>query len=212
MVTFGERLLQLRKANKLTQNELAKKASIGASTIGMYEQGLRTPSLENLEELCDIFNVDMDYMMGRTNMTTRIVDQYEKIKDSNTAMTIPVLLEIFDEKDFSNLEDATGKTTIDTDIANAGNIFGFEGEKTFYPNLIDKYDLLIINKSIKELKMNDYILFYKSDIVVVGFVTSNLNWEISIVYFVNGKAYSFLYDEKFDKQIIGKIIEIRRPI
>lgn len=75
-MNFQKRLKELRMRQGLTQTELSIKLrnAISDSTIGMYEQGNRKPSLENLEILADYFNVDIDYLLGNTNFTTRLVD------------------------------------------------------------------------------------------------------------------------------------------
>jgi transcriptional regulator with XRE-family HTH domain len=38
----------------------------------MYEAGKREPDFETLEAIADFFNVDMDYLLGRTDKTTYI--------------------------------------------------------------------------------------------------------------------------------------------
>lgn len=76
MGNFQSVLKSLRKANGLTQDELAKILKISRSTIGMYENGSREPDYETLESIADYFNVDIDYLLGRTNKTTIIPDHY----------------------------------------------------------------------------------------------------------------------------------------
>lgn len=44
------RLKKLREAKGLSQAELAKIIGISASSIGMYEQGRRTPEVETLKK------------------------------------------------------------------------------------------------------------------------------------------------------------------
>lgn len=80
MTNFATRLKELRVEKGLSQFELAKKLSTSKSTISMYEQGRRTPSYEGLEEMADYFNVDMDYLMGRSDYTTRIV-KYDSARE-----------------------------------------------------------------------------------------------------------------------------------
>ena len=63
-----ERIKELRKREKMTRKELADKLGVSLSTIGMYEQGNRTPDRAKLEKLCEIFNVTLDYLMGRKTM------------------------------------------------------------------------------------------------------------------------------------------------
>lgn len=71
-MNFGNRLRQLRKAKGLTQAELAKLLSIGESTISFYESGKRQPDYETLIRIADLFNVSVDYLLGRTDDTTDI--------------------------------------------------------------------------------------------------------------------------------------------
>lgn len=62
----------LRTSRGFTQTEIAKAIGISRSTIGMYETGLREPDFETLEKIADFFNVDIDYLLGRTNKTTML--------------------------------------------------------------------------------------------------------------------------------------------
>lgn len=65
-MAFGDILKELRIEKHLTQSQLAKCFEISASTIGMYEQNRREPDFETLEAIADFFNVDMDYLTGRS--------------------------------------------------------------------------------------------------------------------------------------------------
>lgn len=66
MSIFGERLKELRKESELTQKELADKLSISSSAVAMYERGNREPSFEIMEEIADLFNVDMNFLLGKS--------------------------------------------------------------------------------------------------------------------------------------------------
>lgn len=70
MASFPERLKQLRLGLDMSQSDLARSISVSTSTIGMYEQGRRMPTYEGLEEIADFFNVDLDYLMGKSDKTT----------------------------------------------------------------------------------------------------------------------------------------------
>lgn len=73
MGNFQSVLKSLRKSNNLTQEDLAKALKVSRSTIGMYENGSREPDYETLEAIADYFNVDIDYLLGRTLKTTKII-------------------------------------------------------------------------------------------------------------------------------------------
>ena len=65
MSDFPFVLKQLRKSAKMTQPELAQKLGISRSAISMYELGSREPDFETMEAIADLFNVDMNALMGK---------------------------------------------------------------------------------------------------------------------------------------------------
>ncbi|WP_455542930.1 helix-turn-helix domain-containing protein [Intestinibacter sp.] len=62
---FSERIKQLRKMNNLTQSELANKLNCSISKVGMWETDKREPTKDDLILLANIFEVSIDYMLGR---------------------------------------------------------------------------------------------------------------------------------------------------
>jgi len=64
---LAERLKSLRKEKNITQKKLSDEINVSASTIGLYEQGRRTPDNETLTKIADYFEVTTDYLLGRTN-------------------------------------------------------------------------------------------------------------------------------------------------
>ena len=68
MATFKERLKALRTEKGWSQQRLADELEISKSSVNMYERGEREPSFETMEAIADIFNVDMDYLYGRTDV------------------------------------------------------------------------------------------------------------------------------------------------
>lgn len=66
MTKFNERLKELRKGKDLSQADFAKQIRVSKSSINMYERGEREPGIETLEAIADYFNVDMDYLLGKS--------------------------------------------------------------------------------------------------------------------------------------------------
>lgn len=64
MVEFGNRLRQLRKDRKLTQQQLAELIGVKNSVISFYEVGERTPSPDVLRKLALALHVTADYLLG----------------------------------------------------------------------------------------------------------------------------------------------------
>ena len=67
MSSFNIRVKELRVSRKLSQQELANFLKISKSSVNMYERGEREPGLDTLENIADFFNVDMDYLMGKSD-------------------------------------------------------------------------------------------------------------------------------------------------
>ena len=67
MNTFGNRLKTLRKEKGYTQQDLSDILQLTKSTVSMYENNNREPEFEKLEEIADLFNVNLDYLLGRSN-------------------------------------------------------------------------------------------------------------------------------------------------
>lgn len=59
------RLKELRKREKITQEELAKKINIPKITYQNYEREIRKIPTEILEKLANYYNVTIDYIIGR---------------------------------------------------------------------------------------------------------------------------------------------------
>lgn len=74
MAQFDKILKLLRNEKNMSQQELADALGISKSSINMYERGERQPNFEVLETIADFFNVDIDYLLGRTNKTTKIIN------------------------------------------------------------------------------------------------------------------------------------------
>lgn len=81
MGNFQNVFKQLRISSGLTQQEVADKLGISRSTIGMYETGAREPDYATLETIADFFNVDIDYLLGRTNKTTVLPESTYYLND-----------------------------------------------------------------------------------------------------------------------------------
>ena len=70
--TFNTILRDLRTRRGLTQDELAADLHITKQALSHYERGTRYPKKEMLESIADYFNVDMNYLTGRSTTTTTI--------------------------------------------------------------------------------------------------------------------------------------------
>ena len=71
MSGFSDRFKELRKEHRLTQQGLADRLGTSKSSVNMYERGEREPGIQTLEAIADFFNVDMDYLIGKSDIPNR---------------------------------------------------------------------------------------------------------------------------------------------
>ena len=62
--TFGANLRQYRKAERLTQSELAERADLSLDMIGRIERGIAAPSFETVERLAGALSVPEETLFG----------------------------------------------------------------------------------------------------------------------------------------------------
>lgn len=62
-MVIANNLMNLRKASKLTQLELAEKLNYSDKAISKWERGESLPDVILLKQIADMYNVSIDYMM-----------------------------------------------------------------------------------------------------------------------------------------------------
>ncbi|MCI5697951.1 MAG: helix-turn-helix domain-containing protein [Clostridiales bacterium] len=74
-MNFKTRLRMLRRDKGLSQTQLGNVLGLSTSTISMYENGNREPDFETLELIADYFNVDIGFILGKSDTITRVKEQ-----------------------------------------------------------------------------------------------------------------------------------------
>lgn len=62
---FSKIIRELRESAHMTQGQVADKLGIRYQSYQSYELGLTLPSLDNFIKLADLFEVSLDYLIGR---------------------------------------------------------------------------------------------------------------------------------------------------
>ncbi|MBG0220631.1 helix-turn-helix transcriptional regulator [Clostridioides difficile] len=75
---FSNRLRELRKQKGLTQMELAKLLNCSLSKIAMLETDKRDPVKEDLLRFSEIFDVSIDYLLGKDNLDLKLNKEMEQ--------------------------------------------------------------------------------------------------------------------------------------
>ena len=71
------RLRELRKNHKLTQKKVAAHLQLSSDAYSLYELGKRQMNYETLFLLADLFDVSIDYLLGRYEKNSTILDSDE---------------------------------------------------------------------------------------------------------------------------------------
>lgn len=97
VATFGGRLRRLREEKDLKQTDLAKLLKLeSSSTISQYENEAlnRIPDAHILQKLAELFNVSIDYLLGRTDIRNESAS-IEKVRSA--VSDDPELLQFWEE-------------------------------------------------------------------------------------------------------------------
>ncbi|HAQ39855.1 MAG TPA: XRE family transcriptional regulator [Clostridiales bacterium] len=100
----GEKIRYLRTKNNITSKELSKILDISESSISLYENGKRTPSIELIIKIANFFNVSTDFLLGVSNNPIKVSQYDSEIDFSEILEDIITFLNtqnyvVFDGKD-----------------------------------------------------------------------------------------------------------------
>ncbi len=209
MRTIGDTIKILREERRLSQEQLADALHLSRSSIGMYESGKRIPKDEIKELICDFFNVDMNYLHGKTNTrnsTREGADEIIKNLVPFEVKEIPLLGKIACGKPIFAVEDHDYYVTargIHADFAmeaQGDSMIGdriYNGDVVFCRNqpTVDNGEIaVVIIKDEATLKH----FFYYPDRGLVILKASNPAYEDLI----------YMDDELADIRILGKAIAV----
>ena len=77
-MSFADNLIELRKLNNLSQEDIAEKIGVSRQTLSKYETGESLPDIERCRQLADLFGVTIDDLIS-----------YEKNDEYNMGYAIP---------------------------------------------------------------------------------------------------------------------------
>lgn len=80
-IKTANKLIELRKAHNLTQEELAAKLGVSRQAISKWECSEASPDSDNLIELANIYNVSLDELLDRNEASNVINDNKDNIHD-----------------------------------------------------------------------------------------------------------------------------------
>lgn len=76
-MTTQERIKELRLSRHWSLQQLADRCGASKQSVHQWETGARGVSLQSMETLCDVFNVQMDYLLCKQDITMRFLSTEE---------------------------------------------------------------------------------------------------------------------------------------
>lgn len=71
---LSERIKELRKEHGLSQSDLAQRIGVSLGAIKHWEQGRGDPNVAALISIAILFNVSVDYLVGRSEHRALVLD------------------------------------------------------------------------------------------------------------------------------------------
>lgn len=194
---------------------MAKELSVSKSTIAMWETGKRLPSPELYEQIADYFNVDIDYLYGRTNIRKKF--HYDNqgneyvLTGLSKGVTINVLGRVAAGIPIEAIENIIDTEEISEQLASTGEFFGLQIHGDSMEPRMYENDVVIVRKQ-DDAESGD---------IVIAMVNGNdatckrlMKYAGSIALLsLNPKYEPMTFSEKDIEEkpvrIIGKVVELR---
>ena len=222
----GQRLKTLRKEKKMSQEKLGSLLNISKVAVSNWENGKSFPTLDNLNELAKVLEVDTDYFTEHGE----IIRIYSRLNKSNQHKVVNYSSELLEQQnsDDDNIVDLYSYKTYEGLSAGTGYSYFNDGDYTLTystENIPHDFASWVVGDSMEpELPNGDVVLIKQStnlddgDIYAVEF---NEQTYVKKVY--RHKTYLRLvsinenYDDIFapyeeNPRIIGKIVGHFTPI
>lgn len=208
---FKNIIKKLRLERDYTQPELAKLLNISKSTVAMWESGERFPSPELCESIADLFNVDMDYLYGRTSIRKKIHFNEDGVEYRPAGVKIPVLGKVAAGIPIEAIENVIDEEEITEDMAKTGDFFGLriQGD-SMEPRICDG-DVVIVRQQ-NDIDSGELAIVYVNGYDATCKRIRKYHDGIELIS--NNPKYepTFYSNEQIQSMpvnVIGKVVELR---
>lgn len=215
------RIKQLREELGYTQQELADKLKKAKSTIAMYENETRKPSLKVLKQLSNIFGCSVDYILGisekreKDNESELVINKdhiYEallKIANRDNKRLLPVLGTVKAGYNYLAQENIIDYIDPSMNITDPENYFGLIVKGDSMAPLFDEGDYLIVHKLDGEFSTNDIgiVLINGDEATVKKVVKTDTGIELHAFNpYYPVKKFTYEEMDKLPVKVIGVVV------
>lgn len=198
---FGERIKELRKRYKMTQKQLAEKLFIDQTAVSYWESGKTKPDFEKQQLLADLFNVSVDYLLGRDTVQT----------NRQKGIMVPVLGKVVAGIPLDAVEEILDYEEISKDMAKQGEHFALQIKGNSMEPKFSEGDVVIVRKQ-PDVDTGDIavVLVNGNEATVKkikkrpdGVMLVPTNPEYEVMFYNNAEIQSL------PVTILGKVVELR---
>ena len=194
------RLKELRKANRMTQSDVAKIVGIGQSGYSFWESGRSKIDDAGLRKLAALYNVSVDYLLGTDSNQTK------------TSVKIPVLGDVAAGIPVEAVENIVDYEEIDAALASTGEFFGLRIKGDSMEPRIREGDVVIVRKQSTADTGDTAVVLVNGDSATVKRIKKEPDGDLWLI--PNNPAYDtkhYTPDEirTLPVTIIGKVVELR---
>ena len=195
------RIKQLREENNWTQLELSKKMNCAMSSIAMYENETRKPSMEVLIKLSEIFDCSIDYILGKSNN-----------RNNDIAVSkIPILGTVKAGYDWLAEENIVDYITLKENIPNVGEYYALRITGDSMLPLLAEGDLVIVHdQDDVESGQTAVVLINGEEATVKKVIKTKDGIELHAMNpYYPAKKFTFEDMQKIPVKIIGRVREAK---
>lgn len=197
---LGNRIRYLRNEKGWNQEQLGKKMNLAKVTISQYENETRSPNPDIINQFADLFDVSVDYLLGRDDVETKDV------------FKVPVLGSVPCGEPFIADEEILDWEEINPKLRGTGEFFGLRLRGNSMEPRFTEGDVVIVRKQSDIESGEVAIVRVNGDEATMKIVQKSPQG-ITLVA-TNPSVYPphFYTNEQIQQlpvAIIGKVIELR---
>lgn len=216
-IVFGKMVDYFRRENNLTMEELGVKLGKTKSTISRWISGERSPKMEEVEQLAELFNTDIETLIFGTNSTNVTIDKiYKKLEPYRKEKVYTFAEEQLHEQETVNNKviPLVGKSAANPAVLEYGDT---DIEQQSFAHVPDNADcaIYIQGDSMEPLIKNGSIVFYKKqcdvengEIAIVEIDGDGVTCKKLIKDYENERIILRSINKKYDDRVL-KCEEIR---
>lgn len=87
MIDIGNRVIELRKLHKISQNKLAISLNVAAATINKIEKNTAKPSIDLLIKICEFFSITLSEFFNDNSEHIVLTSELKELLNSAKDLT-----------------------------------------------------------------------------------------------------------------------------